>query len=186
MSIKYVFLASPLSLKPLSPLGPCPLHSQSPTAADFSKYTTSGSPPSVLSPLPESCCCGSPPVLPYHLPTDGSARGAAPRNPHSIPSSPPPTRIMTDQYLQEQHAYHIARRLQGAKPAEPKSETDHSSSWVMLRNNGDIVPLDNERIRHRYNKISFELTVPKALRQGRETFSHKSDNGTAILTTRRV
>ncbi|KAL2756011.1 hypothetical protein ACRALDRAFT_1081961 [Sodiomyces alcalophilus JCM 7366] len=61
-----------------------------------------------------------------------------------------------------------------------------SINWVTLRDNGDIVPLDNERIRLRINKVSLDLTVPKALRQGREPFSRKSDNGTAYLTTRRV
>ncbi|ROT36598.1 hypothetical protein SODALDRAFT_335699 [Sodiomyces alkalinus F11] len=94
--------------------------------------------------------------------------------------------VMSDQYLQEQHAYHLARRLQRPrKPAEAISQSDESSSWVTLRD-GDIVPLDHERIKFRIERIKFDLTVPKALQQGREPFSHRSDVGTAYITTRRV
>ncbi|EEY21943.1 hypothetical protein D7B24_003415 [Verticillium nonalfalfae] len=94
---------------------------------------------------------------------------------------------MTDQYLQEQHAYHIARRVQRERElAQASLNSNHQSSWVMIRDNGNIIPLDNERIRHRTNKISLELSVPKALQQGRTPFSHKSADGTAYITTRRV
>lgn len=61
-----------------------------------------------------------------------------------------------------------------------------SINWVMLRENGDVVRLHGETIRHRAQKVSFELSVPKALQSGRPPFSYKSDSGTAYITTSRV
>ncbi|KAK1463275.1 WW-domain ligand protein [Colletotrichum melonis] len=103
---------------------------------------------------------------------------------------PPPhlPSTMTDQYLQEQHALTIARTVQRERQlAQARLDSDHGDSWVMITQTGDINPLPHEHIRHRSNaKISLELSVPKALQQGRTPFARKSDNGTAYITTQRV
>ncbi|KAJ3943441.1 uncharacterized protein N0V96_006366 [Colletotrichum fioriniae] len=95
---------------------------------------------------------------------------------------------MTDQYLQEQHALTIARTVQRERQlAQARLDSDHGDSWVMITQTGDINPLPHEHIRHRSNaKVSLELSVPKALQQGRTPFARKSDNGTAYITTQRV
>ncbi|OLN85203.1 UPF0664 stress-induced protein C29B12.11c [Colletotrichum chlorophyti] len=95
---------------------------------------------------------------------------------------------MTDQYLQEQHALTIARTVQRQRQlAQARLDSDHGDSWVMITQTGEIEPLPHEHIRHRTNaKVSFELSVPKSLQQGRTPFTQKSDNGTAYVTTQRV
>ncbi|KAJ0307806.1 hypothetical protein COL516b_003776 [Colletotrichum fioriniae] len=95
---------------------------------------------------------------------------------------------MTDQYLQEQHALTIARTVQRERQlAQARLDSDHGDSWVMITQTGDINPLPHEHIRHRSNaKVSLELSVPKALQQGRTPFARKSDNGTAYITTQRT
>ncbi|KAL0941917.1 ww-domain ligand protein [Colletotrichum truncatum] len=95
---------------------------------------------------------------------------------------------MTDQYLQEQHAFTIARTVQRERElAQARLDSDHGDSWVMITQTGDINPLPHEHIRHRSNaKISLDLSVPKSLQQGRTPFSRRSDNGTVYITTQRV
>lgn len=94
---------------------------------------------------------------------------------------------MMDQFLQEQHTYHIQRAQDQRKPQQNgTNRSDQKTSWVMLRENGDIVRLRGETIRHKVPKISFELAVPKSLQSGRSPFSYKSDSGTAYITTYRV
>ncbi|KXH40881.1 WW-domain ligand protein [Colletotrichum simmondsii] len=93
-----------------------------------------------------------------------------------------------NKYLQEQHALTIARTVQRERQlAQARLDSDHGDSWVMITQTGDINPLPHEHIRHRSNaKVSLELSVPKALQQGRTPFARKSDNGTAYITTQRV
>ena len=94
---------------------------------------------------------------------------------------------MMDQFLQEQHTYHIQRAQGQRRPSQQgTNRSDQRASWVMLRDNGDIVRLRGETIRHKAPKISFEVSVPKSLQSGRPPFSIKSDSGTVYITTYRV
>jgi WW domain-binding protein 2 len=95
---------------------------------------------------------------------------------------------MTDQYLQEQHAYTITQTIQAEREAAAlaNAESDRSTSWVMLSQNGDIVRLPHEHIRHNAgSRISMDLSVPRPL-QTATPFLIKSENGTAYITNQRV
>ncbi|PKS11487.1 hypothetical protein jhhlp_003251 [Lomentospora prolificans] len=94
---------------------------------------------------------------------------------------------MTDQYLQEQHTYAIARNAP-PETAPVNPVPDERTSWVMLSRSGEIVRLPHEHILHSTgSRVSIDLTVPKSL-QGRTPtpFSMKSDNGIAYITNQRV
>lgn len=141
------------------------------------------------------CLC-----FPFTLPSHAAQAPSPRRHPGQSPWYPAvdlfcslshPTRspsTMTDQYLQEQHALTIARTVQRERElAQARLDSDHGDSWVMITQTGDINPLPHEHIRHRSNaKISLDLSVPKALQQGRTPFTQKSSDGTVYITTQRV
>ncbi|PHH55691.1 UPF0664 stress-induced protein C29B12.11c, partial [Ceratocystis fimbriata CBS 114723] len=95
---------------------------------------------------------------------------------------------MTDQYLQEQHAF-MSRAPRESSSSPPKSsDIDQKHSWVMLSQDRDIIRLPHEHIRlvtgHR---ISLELASPKSFQtESQPPFSIKSDDGTAYITTQRL
>jgi hypothetical protein len=94
---------------------------------------------------------------------------------------------MADRYLQEDHAFAIARNApQDVTRVNP--EPDERTSWVMLSRSGSLVRLPHEHILHTTNsRVSLEVSVPKSL-QGRTSapFTLKSDNGTTYITNQRV
>jgi hypothetical protein len=56
----------------------------------------------------------------------------------------------------------------------------------MLSQDGNIVPLQNERILHTSRpRVGLDISVPRELPNA-EPFSVKSDSGTAYITNRRV
>ncbi|OHE90388.1 WW-domain ligand protein [Colletotrichum orchidophilum] len=141
---------------------------------------------------PSSSRHPTPPEPQHHGAIPVSVRGTPPPTSTSSllvsATTPHSPSTMTDQYLQEQHALTIARTVQRERQlAQARLDSDHGDSWVMITQTGDINPLPHEHIRHRSNaKVSLELSVPKALQQGRTPFARKSDNGTAYITTQRV
>lgn len=57
----------------------------------------------------------------------------------------------------------------------------------MLKQNGDIEPLEGETILLKTpDHVSFELCVPKGLQTPNANFSVKCDDGAAYVTNRRV
>lgn len=94
---------------------------------------------------------------------------------------------MADRYLQEDHAFAIARNAP-SEATRVKPEPDERTSWVMLSRTGSLVRLPDERIIHTTNaRVSLDVSVPKSL-QGRTAvpFTLKSDNGTTYITNQRV
>lgn len=94
---------------------------------------------------------------------------------------------MADRYLQEDHAFAIARNVH-SETTRVNPEPDERTSWVMLSRSGSLVRLPDERIIHTTNaRVSLDVSVPKSL-QGRTAtpFTLKSDNGTAYITNQRV
>lgn len=90
---------------------------------------------------------------------------------------------MADQFLAEQHAWTLR---QAQEEEEDSDSTDEETSWVMLGQDGNIVPLQNERILHRTRSgVALELSTPRELTNA-EPFSVKSDSGKAYITNRRV
>lgn len=76
-----------------------------------------------------------------------------------------------------------ARALQSPDP----DETDNEGSWVMLKQNGDIEPLEGESVLLKSpGRVSLELKVPDGLRTPHANFSVKCDDGVAYVTTQRV
>lgn len=66
-------------------------------------------------------------------------------------------------------------------------ETDQGRSWVMLKQNGDIEPLEGESVLLKSpGRVSLELKVPEGLRTPNANFSAKCDDGIAYVTTQRV
>lgn len=66
-------------------------------------------------------------------------------------------------------------------------ETDNDRSWVMLKQNGDIEPLEGESVLLKSpGRVSLELKVPEGLRTPNAKFSVKCDDGVAYVTTQRV
>jgi hypothetical protein len=77
---------------------------------------------------------------------------------------------------------------QSSPPPQLETEPDEESSWVMLSENGDIVRLPWEHIRHTKGpRISLELSNAK-LTHGRAPtpFSVKCNDGKVYITTQRV
>ncbi|OIW24874.1 hypothetical protein CONLIGDRAFT_73500 [Coniochaeta ligniaria NRRL 30616] len=92
---------------------------------------------------------------------------------------------MADQFLAEQHAWTLRQAQAQAEDTESDS-SDEADSWVMLGQDGNIVPLQNERILHTSRpRVGLEMSVPREL-QNAEPFSIRSDSGTAYITNRRV
>lgn len=94
---------------------------------------------------------------------------------------------MADRYLQEDHAFAIARNAP-SEATRLNPEPDERTSWVMLSRSGGLVRLPDERIIHTTNaRVSLDVSVPKSL-QGRTAtpFTLKSDNGTTYITNQRV
>lgn len=70
---------------------------------------------------------------------------------------------------------------------EKDVDLDLSSSWVMLKQNGAIEPLERETILLKTpDHVSFELCVPKGLRTPNAAFTVKCDDGVAYVTNQRV
>ncbi|KAL5615159.1 hypothetical protein BROUX41_005216 [Berkeleyomyces rouxiae] len=95
---------------------------------------------------------------------------------------------MTDQYLQEQHAFMSRAPREPSSSPSQSSDINHKHSWVMLSQDKDIIRLPHEHIRlvtgHR---ISLELGAAKAFQsESQPPFSIKSDDGTAYITTQRL
>ncbi len=94
---------------------------------------------------------------------------------------------MADRYLQEDHAFAIARNAP-QESTQVNPEPDEKTSWVMLSRSGGLVRLPHEHILHTTNpRVSLDVSVPKSL-QGRTPtpFTLKSDNGTTYITNQRV
>lgn len=68
-----------------------------------------------------------------------------------------------------------------------EKHTDHGRSWVMLKQNGDIEPLDGESIVLKTpGHVSLGLRVPQGLRTDNSSFSVTCDDGVAYVTNKRV
>jgi hypothetical protein len=92
---------------------------------------------------------------------------------------------MADMGLVEQHAWTL-RAAQAAAEANVEERSNEVDSWVMLREDGNIVPLHNERILHKSRpRVGLDLTTPRELPNA-EQFAIKSSEGTAYITNRRV
>ncbi|PSR81058.1 hypothetical protein BD289DRAFT_373057, partial [Coniella lustricola] len=64
---------------------------------------------------------------------------------------------------------------------------DHGRSWVMLKKNGEIEPLEDETIVVKTpDHVSLELRVPQGLRTANPNFSLKCDDGVAYVTNKRI
>ncbi|KAL1875859.1 hypothetical protein Daus18300_003050 [Diaporthe australafricana] len=62
-----------------------------------------------------------------------------------------------------------------------------SINWVMLGQQGEIQPLEDEQILLKTpGYVSLELSVPKALRTANSNFNVKCDSGVAYVTNRRI
>lgn len=71
----------------------------------------------------------------------------------------------------------------------PEKHVDLSlaASWVMLKQNGTIEPLERETILLKTpDRVSFDLCVPKALRTPHAAFTVKCDDGVVYITNQRV
>lgn len=67
------------------------------------------------------------------------------------------------------------------------NETNDDLSWVMLKQNGDIEPLEGETVLLRTpGKVSLELKVADGLRTPNSSFAVKCNDGVAYVTTQRV
>ncbi|KAH8904384.1 hypothetical protein BR93DRAFT_143216 [Coniochaeta sp. PMI_546] len=92
---------------------------------------------------------------------------------------------MADQFLAEQHAWTLRQAQAQAEDTE-SDLSDEADSWVMLGQDGNIVPLQNERILHTSRpRVGLDISVPRELPNA-EPFSIRSDSGTAYITSRRV
>lgn len=92
---------------------------------------------------------------------------------------------MADMGLVEQHAWTL-RAAQAAVEPNVDERSNKINSWVMLREDGNIVPLQNERILHKSRpRVALDLTTPRELPNA-EQFAIKSSEGTAYITNRRV
>jgi hypothetical protein len=88
---------------------------------------------------------------------------------------------MADQFLAEQHAWTLVQNSQ-----VDSDSSDEANSWVMLGQDGNIVPIPNERILHTSRaRVSLDLSKPREL-PGAEPFSLRSDSGIAYITSKRV
>lgn len=66
-------------------------------------------------------------------------------------------------------------------------ETDNDLSWVMLKQNGEIEPLEGETVLLKSpDGVSFELKVADGLQTPNANFSVKCNDGVAYVTTQRV
>lgn len=75
----------------------------------------------------------------------------------------------------------------GSCAPEKDVDLDLATSWVMLKQNGAIEPLERETILLKTpDHVSFELCVPKALRTPHANFTVKCDDGVAYITNLRV
>lgn len=75
----------------------------------------------------------------------------------------------------------------GSEPWTREKKIDNGCSWVMLKPNGDIEPLEGENILLKTpDHVSLELRVPQGLRTANSDFSVKCDEGTAYVTNKRV
>jgi len=92
---------------------------------------------------------------------------------------------MADQFLAEQHAWTL-RQVQAQAEDTESDSSDEADSWVMLGQDGNIVPLQNERILYTSRpRVGLDITVPRELSNA-APFSIKSDSGTSYITSRRV
>ncbi len=65
-------------------------------------------------------------------------------------------------------------------------QTDEAASWVMLNQDGGIIPMPNERILYTSRpRIGLDISTPRQFRLT-EPFAVKSDNGLAYITNQRV
>lgn len=72
-------------------------------------------------------------------------------------------------------------------PRLDTEKTDDDCSWVMLKPNGDIEPLEGESMLLKTpDYVSLELRVPQGLRTSHPDFSLKCDDGVAYVTNKRV
>ncbi|KAK1767673.1 hypothetical protein QBC33DRAFT_577931 [Phialemonium atrogriseum] len=90
---------------------------------------------------------------------------------------------MADQFLAEQHAWTLAQNAQ----VQSDDSSDEENSWVMLGQDGNILPIPNERILHTSrSRVGLDLSTPRELQAAAEPFSIRSDNGIAYVTSKRV
>jgi hypothetical protein len=88
-----------------------------------------------------------------------------------------------DQYLHEQHTTTLTRNHQVSREFTDESQRH---SWVMLRDNGSIQPLPNERILHQVpGKVRCDITS-KEFTNKPDSFSLANSNGRAYVTNQRV
>lgn len=81
----------------------------------------------------------------------------------------------------------ISVRRLDSKPCSQEKKIDSGCSWVMLKPNGDIEPLEGENVLLKTpDHVSLELRVPQGLRTANSDFSVKCDDGTAYVTNKRV
>lgn len=89
---------------------------------------------------------------------------------------------MAEQFLTEQHAWTLAQNAQA-----DSDSSDDLNSWVMLGQDGSIVPIPNERILHTSrSRVALDLSRPQQLQAAAEPFAVRSDSGTAYITNKRV
>lgn len=87
--------------------------------------------------------------------------------------------------MAQQHAWTL-RAAQAAGESSSDDSSDEINSWVMLRDDGNIVPLHNERILHKSrSRVALDITTPRELPNA-EKFAIRSNEGYAYLTNRRV
>lgn len=85
------------------------------------------------------------------------------------------------------HARHASFASSRTRRNSFPDETDDARSWVMLKQNGEIEPLEGETVLLKTpGNVSLELKVPEGLRTSSAAFSVKCNDGTAYVTTQRV
>ncbi len=84
--------------------------------------------------------------------------------------------------------WNLAELAQSGQPARPEqfSEADEEASWVMLSQDGGIIPMANERILYASKpRVGLDISTPQQL-QVADPYAVKSANGMAYVTNQRV
>ncbi len=113
--------------------------------------------------------------------------------PHE-PSSGPRCQTARSSLFIPPGAPHICSPPQSAMAEEHRwilaqtehEQTDEAASWVMLNQDGGIIPMPNERILYTSRpRIGLDISTPRQFRLT-EPFAVKSDSGLAYITNQRV
>ena len=84
--------------------------------------------------------------------------------------------------------WNLAQLAHPGQPARPDymSEADEEASWVMLGQNGNIVPMPNEKILYSSKpRVGLDISTPHHAPDS-EPYAVKSNNGRAYVTNQRV